>query len=689
MKNRRITILRFLTLTALSLIGCHLGLTDDRKACAEAPKKIAAPPSTMRGRSAIEHLEQTGLFNSLSAAVTAVRYGVEERKSGGYEAANPKQNYRIAFKPEGVEVQGSSGTERGWRMEMEMTAFGYGARKKVVGAAGLKAAGDRIEYERQSRDGARLSEWYVNRAGGLEQGFTIPQAPGKRRAGEKLSVWLRLSGDLKARSADEGQAILLNGKGARLRYDKLRAIDATGRELPARMRLAGDQLKLEVSDAAAVYPVTIDPTLAQQAKLTASDAAASDLFGASVAIDGDTAVVGAPNDDTGAGADAGSAYVFVRSGTSWSQQAQLTGGSAKADAIFGAAVGISGDTVVVGAPFAASNSADSGQTYVFVRSGTSWSQQAVLVAGGSGDNYFGQAVAIDGDTIVVGAPFNDSSAGDEGSAFVFVRSGTSWSQQAQFTASDAAFGNQFGSGVAIDGDLVVIASPFSNNPGVGADVGAAYVFARSGTSWSQETKLFPAVSEENGFFSLNSVAISGNTVAVGAQADDTAAGADAGEVTVFIRLAVGNWTREATLTAFDAAAGDIFGARVAISGDTLVVGAPFDDTAAGADAGSAYVFNRSGTTWTQQQKLTAGDAAAGDGFGNAVAISGDRVVIGAFFDDAAAGVDAGSAYVFAPAPAPRPATHTPTPSAPVPHSRLIRLRLSARPMGGQRQSLAY
>src|SRR5215813_12428112 len=380
MKNRQISILCFLILTALALIGYRRSLSADRVAVAEESKIVATPPHAIRGRRAIEYLEQSGLHNSLSAAVTAARYGVAERKSGGYEAANPKQNYRIAFKPEGVEVNGSGGTGRGWRIGMELTAFGYGARKKVVGAAGLKIVGDRVEYERQSRDGLRLSEWYVNRAGGLEQGFTIPQAPEKRRAGEKLNLWLRLSGDLKARLADEGQAILLSGKGAKLRYDKLRAVDATGKEAPARMRLAGDQLKLEVSDEAAVYPLTIDPTLAQQAKLTADDAAEGDNFGASVSIDGDTAVIGAPNDDTDAGIDAGSAYVFVRSGTSWSLQAKLTGSLAQAGDIFGSAVGISGDTVVVGAPSAVSGS---GIAYVFVRSGTSWSQ-AIFATGPAG-----------------------------------------------------------------------------------------------------------------------------------------------------------------------------------------------------------------------------------------------------------------------------------------------------------------
>jgi FG-GAP repeat len=663
MKNRQISILRFMILTALALIGYRLGVTAYRGAAAEGPKKVATPLPAVRVRPAIEHLKQSGLYNSLSAAVTAARYGVAARKSGGYEAANAKQNYRIAFKPDGVEVKGSGGTRRGWRMEMELTAYGYGARKRLVGAAGVKAAGDRIEYERQSRDGARLTEWYVNRAGGLEQGFTVPQAPGNRRAGEKLTLWLRLSGDLKARLVDGGQAILLNGRGAGagLRYDKLHAYDATGKELPARMRLAGNQLKLEVADEAAVYPVTIDPTLAQQAKLTAGDAADIDIFGASVAIDGDMAIVGAPNDDTAAGIDAGSAYIFVRSGSSWSLQAQLTGSQAQAGDTYGAAVGISGDLAVVGAPFAFGGA---GQAYIYVRSGTSWNQVIITSNPGSADRV-GQAVAVEGDTVVLGAPFTDTAAGsDAGAIHVLMRNGSSWSD-VPLTASDGAAGDQFGSGVAVDGDLLVIASPFIDVTGFGSDVGAAYVFARSGTGWSQETKLFPALSQQSGFFSLNSVAISGNTAAVGSQAADTSAGVDVGEVTVFVRQAAGSWTREATLVASDAASGDAFGAGVSISGNTLVVGAPFDDTDAGIDAGSAYVFDRSGTTWTQSQKLTAADAAPSDSFGNAVAISGSSVVVGAFFDDIAAGVDAGSSYVFVavaatPTPTPGP-TPTPTP----------------------------
>ena len=284
--------------------------------------------------------------------MTAARYQIEARKEGGHEAANPKQGYRTVFTREGVEVRGSSRTGGKWRLGMKLTAYGYGERKKALTSADVKASDDRIEYERRASDGGAISEWYVNRASGLEQGFTIAQAPGKRRAGEKLNLWLKLSGDLKARLGESGQAILLNGRGAGagLRYDKLHAFDATGREIEARMKLAGDQVRIEVADEGAIYPVTINPTLTQQQKLEASDAGAGDQFGSSVAISGDTAVVGAHSDAGAAGADQGSAYVFVRSGGVWSQQQKLEASDAGAGDLFGVSVAISGETVVVGAP---------------------------------------------------------------------------------------------------------------------------------------------------------------------------------------------------------------------------------------------------------------------------------------------------------------------------------------------------
>jgi len=165
--------------------------------------------------------------------VTAARYRIEERKAGGHEASNPEQGYRTVFTRSGVEVRGTGRNGSDWRLGMKLIGYGYGQHKQTVTFATVKAKDDRIEYERQAPDGGSISEWYVNRVNGLEQGFTIPKAPVKRKAGERLNLWLELSGDLKARLAENGQAILLNRRaaGPGLRYDKLHAFDAKGREL--------------------------------------------------------------------------------------------------------------------------------------------------------------------------------------------------------------------------------------------------------------------------------------------------------------------------------------------------------------------------------------------------------------------------------------------------------------------------
>jgi len=650
LKSQRTHIARFLIIVALALIGVYASLKQTRTVGADSANR-AAPPrsaplpvrSTLHGPAALKHLEQTGLYNSLSAAATAAKYQIEERKAGGYEASNPQQGYHTVFTRAGVEVRGVGRNGSDWQLGMKLIGYGYGQRKQAVRFAAVKVKDDRIEYERQAQDGGSISEWYLNRVNGLEQGFTISEAPAKGKAGEKLNLWLELSGDFKARLAERGQAILLNGRaaGASLRYDKLRAFDAKGRELEARMKLSGSQVRLEVADESAIYPVSIDPTLAQEAKLTASDAAAGDAFGFNVAIDGETAVVGAPNDDT-AGTDAGSAYVFVRSGTSWSQQAELTASDAATDDSFGNFVAISGETLVVTAGGDDDAGTDSGSAYVFVRSGTSWSQQAKLTASdaAAGDQ-FGFFAGISGESVVVGAAFDDTAAGtNAGSIYVFVRSGTSWSQQQKLTASDAAAGDAFGWAGTIGGETVVVGAPGDNT-----GAGSAYVFVRSGTSWSQQAKLTASDAAALDNFGRDAIGISDDTVVVGSPFDDTGAGTNTGSAYVFVRSGT-SWTQQAKLTASDAAANDLFGLSVGISGDTVVASALNDDDG-GTNSGSAYVFTRSGTSWSQQQKLTASDAAAGDSFGFSISISGSTVVVGAVNDDDG-GTSSGSAYVFAP-----------------------------------------
>ena len=298
---------------------------------------------------------------------------------------------------------------------------------------------------------------------------------------------------------------------------------------------------------------------------------------------------------------------------------------------------IEGDTMVVGAY--AENSI-AGAVYVFTRSGTTWSQQAKLVASDAAANdYFGVSVEIDGDTIVAGANYEDTGGSDAGAAYVFTRSGTTWSQQAKIQASDKEAGDLFGTSVEIDGDTIVVGAQTEDTGG--SNAGAAYVFTRSGTSWSQQAKIQSsdiAASDRFGW----SAAIDGDTVVVGAYLEDTG-GSNAGAAYVFTRSGT-SWSQQAKLVASDAEATDYFGISVAIDGDTMVAGASYEDTG-GSAAGAAYVFTRSGTTWTQAKKLVASDAEAGDNFGVFVAIDGDTIVAGANNEDTG-GDNAGAAYTF-------------------------------------------
>ncbi len=388
---------------------------------------------------------------------------------------------------------------------------------------------------------------------------------------------------------------------------------------------------------------TCVPEVAETDKLTASDAAELDQFGSSVAVSGDTAVIGSfGNDD--AGDSSGSAYVYVRSpgvGGAWTLQAKLTALDAAAGDIFGWSVAISGDTAVIGA-FSDVASSGPGSAYVFVRSGTAWSQQAKLTASdeAAGDN-FGGSVAIAGDTVVVGANGNDDVPSNSGSAYVFVRSGTTWTQQAKLTALDAAAADFFGTSVSVAGDTAVVSATGDDDGGSGS--GSAYVFVRSGTTWTQQAKLIAlddAAGDEFGY--SVSVSVSGDTGIIGARSDDDA-GNNSGSAYVFVRSGTA-WTQQAKLTSLDAAGGDFFGYSVGVAGDTAVIGVVGDDDG-GTNTGSVYLFVRSGTTWTQQAKLTASDAAAQDGFGNSVAISGNTFVVGCKDNDDA-GNSSGSAYVF-------------------------------------------
>ena len=378
----------------------------------------------------------------------------------------------------------------------------------------------------------------------------------------------------------------------------------------------------------------------EEAKLNANDGETSDYFGYSVAMDGDTAVIGAYRDTYDAGSDFGSVYVFTRSGGTWTQQAKLNATDGATNDFFGISVAVDGDTVVIGAYHDDDRGTDSGSVYVFTRSGTTWTQQAKLNASdGAAGDMFGYSVSVDGDTVVIGAWGDDYGAGtDSGSAYVFTRSGTTWMQQAKLNANDvAAYNAYFGYSVLVDGDTAVIGAPYD----YGSYSGSAYVFTRNGATWTQQAKL--NATDGAGFDNFGiSVAVNGDTAVIGAYLDDDLGG-QSGSAYVFARSGA-TWTQQAKLNANDGAVGDRFGYSVSVDGDTVVISAHRDDDR-GTDSGSAYVFTRSGGTWTQQAKLNASDGAAEDDFGYSVSVDGDAVVIGAPNDDDK-GINSGSAYVY-------------------------------------------
>ncbi len=521
---------------------------------------------------------------------------------------------------------------------LSLSRLGCRGATEGVPAAVPTAAKNRVSYARQAA-GVAVEEWYLSGPMGLEQGFTVAHAPSCVAAGAELVLEVEAQG-FAVRAA--GDALVLEGAGGETyRYTDLFAKDATGKPLPARMEAAASgRIVLSVGVAGAEFPVEVDPLVwTQQGKLLGADTAAGDSFGSSVALGGDTAVIGAYHDDD-KGADSGSAYVFVRSGASWTQQAKLTASDGAAGDLFGGSIALGGDTVVVGAHHDDDKGADSGSAYVFVRSGTTWSQQAKLTAGdGTASDSFGRAVAVSGDSVLVGASGDDAKVALGGSAYVFVRSGTTWTQQAKLVPSDTAANDYFGTAVALSGNTALVGA--SGDDFQVSNGGAAYVFVRTGTSWAEQDQFSGKNLTAGAGFGF-SVALDTDTALVGAWNHDSSA-TDAGSAFVFLRSG-SIWTQQAELLASDGAASDYFGVSVSLSGDTAAVGAHYEDDK-GADSGSAYLFARTGTAWSQKMKVSASDGAAGDAFGRSVAVSKDTLLVAAPGDDDF-GSNTGSAYVF-------------------------------------------
>jgi hypothetical protein len=570
---------------------------------------------------------------------------------GGFQATNPAQHLKESFGHSGVHV--SSGKVQ---LGLRVRAVGYGTSLRQLGDAIPRVKTNRVTYVRGD-----LREWYVDGPLGLEQGFTLSRAPAGGSAGP-LTVSMALSTTAHLSLASNGRSLTVGYRGgSSLRYGGLVTIDARGRALRSWLELRHRGLLLRVDTRGARYPLRIDPFVQQGPKLTGGGEIGEGQFGgfgyspstSAVALssDGNTALIGAPADNGSVGA----AWVFTRSGSTWTQQGEKLTGRGVIGGLgfvkFGISVALSsdGNTALIGG---SPNAGARGVAWVFTRSGSTWTQQGEPFTAAdetTNDTSFGHSVALssDGNTALIGG-FDDNEF--VGAAWVFTRSGSTWTQQGpKLTGSGenppepgGAAGSSFGESVALssDGNTALIGGYLDNT-----FRGAVWVFTRSGSSWTQQgAKLTGGGEVGRGEFG-ESVALSadGNTALIGGPGDADYVGA----AWVFTR-SDSTWTQlgEKLTGGGEVVPTGKFGESVALSsdGNVALIGGPLDTNGIGA----AWVFRRSGPTWTQQdEKLTGGGEVWLGIFGQSVALSsaGTTALIAGPVDN----FFTGAAWVFVPA----------------------------------------
>lgn len=396
----------------------------------------------------------------------------------------------------------------------------------------------------------------------------------------------------------------------------------------------------------AVLCLNLAPTLALvENKIIPSKGGDYELFGYSVDLDGNHAIVGAPGRGDIAG-NAGSAFIYERKGGKWIEQIKLTKSSGKEWDLFGHSVSISGEYAIVGVPGDDLRlHIDNGSAFIYMRDGENWTEQAKLIASDSPSGaQFGYSVAIDGNYAIIGAAHDGNS---KGSAYIFERNDTNWIQRAKLTGSSGLKSGHFGYSVAIDGDYAVVGEPDYTTNGTGF----AYIFMRKGTKWSQQTKLVASNGEEFDLFG-GSVSIDGHNAVVGAPGhspkDPFSHRAGVGYV---FQRAGARWPQQAILRGIEPGL-DIpnyaVGTSVSISGSSVILGAPASygpDVPEDKRTGAAYLYSGTGSKWTGVQKLAPRDGIDEDWFGGAVAIDGDCTIIGAHLSDPL-GIESGSVYIY-------------------------------------------
>jgi hypothetical protein len=607
-----------------------------------------ATPMTLRERPApgavasLPLSAQVQLAGMLAAGRPAYRAA---KVPSGYVMANQTQTLTTRFGRSGVSI--SAGAKHDLKMNLSLRSVALGSHGSAVAAATPTARGNRVAYAH-----AGIREWYRDSPLGLEQGFDVERAPSGRGSG-RLVLTMALGANAPAVLSADGRRLTLHRGSASLSYDGLVVSDAAGRVLHSHLALARGELLIEADARHARFPLTIDPLIQQGTKLTGGGANPEEeaRFGTSAALsaDGSTLLIGGPEADGSRGA----VWAFTRSGASWTQQGSEwtgdgTGGGGteecaeeaaeeSGECSFGASVALSadGNTALVGDP---SQTSSAGVAWVFTRSGTTWSAGEQLPSGTeNGEAWFGRSVAMsaDGNTALVGVPSTEQG---RGSAAVFTRSAGGWTRGAPLSSAETKSGAHFGRSVAMssDGSEALIGAP-----GDSSYVGAAWAFARHGSTWvAQPGKLVGGGESGSGHFG-KSVALSGDgaTALIGGRDDSDEQGA----VWTFTRSGE-SFAQQGEKLAGTPEAGSQFGYSVALSGDGSValIGAPHEESA----LGTVNEFTRSGSGWTPVLPALGGTEAVGKGDSGAsvaLAENGEVAAIGAPRDNK----KAGGAWVFA------------------------------------------
>jgi hypothetical protein len=629
-------------------------------------------PDPLAGPSAVAQTGVRALMGLPVAAQgpisTALGRDITAYHLAGRLAVTPDQDLRAAFSRRGVTI--SSGR---LRLTLRLQGFGPEGAVRPLPVAEPRVRANRVSYSR----GAVTESW-ANGPLGLEQSFIVRSQPS---GPEPLALSIETSGSVQAR-LDAGGVLFTDGR-ATLRYGGLVATDATGRALPAHMRLRRGRVLILVDDRDASFPIRIDP-IVQQSELIASDGGQDDHFGFSVAISGSTAVVGAYNQTVNGQVGIGAAYVFVEPTDGWasasSQVAKLDYPNTdppnkNPEPAFGYAVGISGGTIAVGAPDDNSGVIPNpnqftphGTVFVFTEPTAGWSgtplPDAQLLASDPGtSDMLGTSVAIDGDTIVAGAPFHSPTAFNQGAVYLFQMPAAGWSgtahQTAELLAQTPVASDELGLQVAISGQTVVAGVP---------ERGLAYVFQPSAAGWGGTETPTATLTETGAPSTANtafgfSVAVSGTTIAVGAPHDTVGTHSEQGRVYVFNEPSgssgwSGSPSPSAELTASDGGSGNELGESVAMSGSMVAAGELSNPTTAPA----VYVFEQPASGWSgsvaQTAELTGSDEAPGAEFGTtsntnqvlgsqALAVScQSQILVGANLHAVSGKVAQGAAYVF-------------------------------------------